>query len=529
MASPRRKRITKPRGLVARPMPFHHRVRPVGKQVRRHLQHAFIPHEGNDFRPHALRPRALVGYAVGIVLVKVLVTALLFIVYPNPGFFSSATVDRFVELTNTARTDTGLKKLTVNPKLTAAADAKANDLLDRQYFAHTNPQGKKFWQWIKDQNYKFATAGENLALDFSDADIAHQTLMDSSGHRANILSPKYTQVGFAVKSGEFQGRKTTVLVEMFAKPVNVVTRPVAVAAAQETPSQGSSQPPAGSRTPASDTQPAPTPVPPFRATHPGQNFEQVTVTTGDNAVLSIEFKNEGTVPWQREGPNAVALDTTAPLDRASRLAATSWVSPSRAALLAPAEVAPGSIGRWVFTIHAPEQTGVYAERFVLRLSDGSVIPDSEVTFTVTVEPANVDLQPLPPIASTETTPPSQPATDQAAEPVTSEGITPTGELKKEASVVPPPNLEVSPSLASLVRNSLATSNTLFVLLLVFLSVALLVTVIVRYEVQHRHIIIGALFLIALTAGMLVFGVHFLNLLPTITPKIVSASLTVLPA
>lgn len=506
-------------------MPFHHRVLPVGKQMRHHLQHAFIPHEGNDFRPHALRPRALVGYAVGVVLIKVLVTALLFIVYPNPGFFSTATTERFIELTNSARTDAGIKKLTVNPKLTTAAVAKADDLLGRQYFAHTNPQGKKFWQWIKDQNYKFSTAGENLALDFSDADIAHQALMDSSGHRANILNPKYTQVGFAVKSGDYQGRKTTVLVELFAKPVNVVTRPVAVAAAQETPSQGSSQPPAtgnqssaGSGEPASSSQPAP--VPPFRATHPGQNFSQVTLTTGDNAVLSVEFKNEGTVTWQREGPNAVALDTTAPLDRASLLATTSWASPSRPALLAPAEVAPGSIGRWVFTIHAPEQTGVYAERFALRLSDSSVIPDSELTFTVTVEPANVDVQPLPPIASTETAPPSQPATDPAAEPLTSEGITPTGELKKEMSIVPQPSLEVSPSLASLARTSLATSNTLFVLLLIFLSVALLVTVVVRYEVQHRHSIIGALFLIALTAGMLVFGVHFLNLLPTITPKIV---------
>lgn len=468
-------------------------------------------------------------YGVGVIVVKILVTALLFIVYPSPGFFSTATIERFTELTNTARTEAGLKELVVNPKLTAAAEAKADDMLGQQYFAHMSPQGKKFWQWIKDQNYKFSTAGENLALDFSDADIAHQALMDSPGHRANILNPKYTQVGFAVQSGDYEGRKTTVLVELFAKPVNVVSRPVAVAAAEETPAEPATPPTAPPTTPPKEPEQtpvsnqteteAPVTTPTFRATHPGQNFSQVTLTTGDNSVLSVEFKNEGTVIWQREGPNAVSLDTTAPLDRASLLASTSWVSSNRPALLAPAEVAPGSIGRWVFTIHAPDQTGVYAERFVLRLSDGSVIPDSEVTFTVTVDPANVDVQPLPPIASTET-PPSQPTATETTPPVTSEGITPTGELKKATPTIQQPTVEVSPSLASLARGALSTSNTMFVLLLVFLSVSLLVTVLVRYEVQHRHMIIGALFLIALTAGMLVFGIHFLNLLPTISPKII---------
>ncbi|MBI3115588.1 MAG: hypothetical protein HYZ09_03830 [Candidatus Kerfeldbacteria bacterium] len=496
-------------------------LQPWHARMGQRLYHAFIPHPGNDHQPHALRPRSLVSIAVAVVAIKVLVTGLLFAIYPTPGFFSSATVERFLTLTNSERTTAGLEPLTVSSKLAAAAEAKATDILQYDYFAHTTPSGKKFFQWIQDQGYRYSTAGENLALDFADADVAHNTLMASSGHKANILSEKYQQIGLAVQSGTFDGRQTNVLVQLFAAPVKVQSRPIASAEEKPAtePGQGNNQQPAANLPPTANNPPPPPQVPTFRAESPAQNYKEFSLTVGDHAVLTAEFTNTGTITWTREGPNAVTLDTAAPSGRESALAADGWPSSTRAALLAPAEVAPGQTGRWIFTIAAPAVTGVYAERFHLALSDGSVISNADVTFTVSVEPPVVEPIPTAPIASAQEPP--------APGELTSEDLSPTGELQQVIDAPVASANQVPVSLATVVRGAVATSNMLFMVLIGFLTVALLVAVFVRYEIQHHHIVAGTILLIVLTAGLLVAGVHFLNLGPLAEPQVAATS-TMLP-
>src|SRR6185369_13608321 len=71
-----------------------------------------------------------------------------------------------VDLTNGDRTANNIGGLTVSPVLTQAAQAKADDMVANEYFAHISPGGKDSWYWFKQAGYSFYYAGENLAVDF---------------------------------------------------------------------------------------------------------------------------------------------------------------------------------------------------------------------------------------------------------------------------------------------------------------------------------------------------------------------------
>jgi hypothetical protein len=131
---------------------------------------------------------------------------------------SDISVEKMVGLVNESRQEAGLLPLVVSEKLTAAAEAKADDMFRFQYFDHNSPTGVTPWDWIKLANYDYAYAGENLAVGFITARGAHQALMESSSHRDNVLSPNYTEIGLAVKEGIFKGEKNILIVEEFGSP-----------------------------------------------------------------------------------------------------------------------------------------------------------------------------------------------------------------------------------------------------------------------------------------------------------------------
>lgn len=490
------------------PKTLAHRLRHLHRRTVHHLRHTFIPHAGNNFQPHALRPHALAWYATIVIVAKLAVTALLFTAYPTPGYFSSATAGRFLELTNSARDSSDIVDLKMNPKLEKAAAKKAQAILGKGTFAHTI-DNKPFWWWIKQEGYKYSTAGENLALDFVDADIAQKALMNSPGHRANILNKKYTQVGIAVKSGTFQGRETTVVVFMFAKPLPVVSRPK-VATAAETTAPAS---PEQAVTPVAPAQPD------YAAVLRSPPVTDVSLKPGQAHVVTVDVENIGTAEWRQTGDDAVYLQTIDPAGRESLLASGSWVSPSRPVAVAPDAVKTGRTGHWVFSIVAPQAIGLYAERFALVRSDGTLLPKTEVTLNLSVEPA---VDPAPITAPAEAgAPPSAPAETSAIDPfLTSESLSPDGEVKAIApEAAQTPAVTTSPILASAARNAAAASTNLFLFFAAFLTVALMTNLLVRYEVQHRHIVLGTLFLIALTGLMVAVGFHFLDILPAGAVKI----------
>jgi len=123
-----------------------------------------------------------------------------------------------VDLANGDRASGNVGLLTVSPALTAAAQAKANDMAAKSYFAHVAPDGKDSWYWFKQQNYSFDYAGENLAVDFSDSADVERAWMQSPSHRQNLLDPHFTEIGIAIAEGTYQGHPTTFVVQMFGKP-----------------------------------------------------------------------------------------------------------------------------------------------------------------------------------------------------------------------------------------------------------------------------------------------------------------------
>lgn len=135
-----------------------------------------------------------------------------------------------VDLTNGDRRAADIGTLTVSPVLVAAAQAKADDMAKNSYFAHTSPDGRNSWTWFRDAGYVFSYAGENLAVNFSDSDDVEKAWMKSPTHRANILNGKFTEIGIATAVGEYQGKKTTFVVQMFGTPARAAAprAPVAV-------------------------------------------------------------------------------------------------------------------------------------------------------------------------------------------------------------------------------------------------------------------------------------------------------------
>ncbi|MBI2637915.1 MAG: hypothetical protein HYW88_03370, partial [Candidatus Sungbacteria bacterium] len=185
--------------------------------MKKMLKKYFIPHHENDFKPHFLRETSLFIMA-SLVVISLLVSLLHATVLTGTSFFASILPTVLVDLTNGDRGNGNLAPLTISPTLEKAAQAKANDMAKYGYFAHTSPNGVTPWFWFTDVGYRFRSAGENLAINFSDSKDVETAWMNSPGHRANILNKDFTEIGIAMAQGIYQGRETTFVVQMFGRP-----------------------------------------------------------------------------------------------------------------------------------------------------------------------------------------------------------------------------------------------------------------------------------------------------------------------
>ena len=100
-----------------------------------------------------------------------------------------------IRLVNEIRQQNGLKALTANWELSRVARYKSQDMLDRGYFSHNSPTYGTPFQMIKAFGLSYRTAGENIAKGYATPQAVVNGWMNSSGHRANILSASYTQIG----------------------------------------------------------------------------------------------------------------------------------------------------------------------------------------------------------------------------------------------------------------------------------------------------------------------------------------------
>lgn len=134
-----------------------------------------------------------------------------------PKKLGSLTIAGIVAATNQQRTAAKLPPLTHNTTLDKAAQKKADDILARQYFDHIAPDGTGPADLVEGVGYAYLRVGENLALGaFPDDATLVQAWMDSPGHRANILSARFTEIGIGLARGRFEGQETWVAVQTFA-------------------------------------------------------------------------------------------------------------------------------------------------------------------------------------------------------------------------------------------------------------------------------------------------------------------------
>jgi uncharacterized protein YkwD len=115
---------------------------------------------------------------------------------------------QMLRLVNEERVAAGLKPLAPDPELTEVARRHSSDMFARGYFAHDTPEGRDPFDRMRAADVRFLTAGENLALARS-VQIAHTGLMNSPGHRANILRPGFGRVGIGIMDGGMRGLMVT--------------------------------------------------------------------------------------------------------------------------------------------------------------------------------------------------------------------------------------------------------------------------------------------------------------------------------
>lgn len=204
------------------------------KRILDFFSHVLTPQEKNNYKAKALHPDILTYYLVFAVLLAFFVKNLSG-TGSVLGFATDISTTRLYDITNQKRSENNLPTLQYNERLSVAAQKKAQDMFDKGYWAHFAPDGVTPWSFIISSGYQYEFAGENLAKNFLFSQDVVEAWMDSPSHKENLLRADYTDVGYAVVNGVLKGEETTLVVQMFGKPLDAVAiNPVAQPIAAET-------------------------------------------------------------------------------------------------------------------------------------------------------------------------------------------------------------------------------------------------------------------------------------------------------
>ena len=100
-------------------------------------------------------------------------------------------------------------ELELEPHLSAAAQAHADDMRAKDYFSHTAPDGSTVGTRVTRTGYRWSRVGENIAQGYKNVDEVMAGWLESDGHCANLLNPGFSELGVG-KSGDYW-------VQVFAK------------------------------------------------------------------------------------------------------------------------------------------------------------------------------------------------------------------------------------------------------------------------------------------------------------------------
>ncbi|MDU1321817.1 CAP domain-containing protein [Clostridium sporogenes] len=133
----------------------------------------------------------------------------------KPDSSVAALEKEVVTLVNAERAKAGLPALKANTELSNVARLKSQDMIDKKYFSHTSPTYGSPFDMMKKFGIKYSAAGENIASGYPTAKAVVDGWMNSPGHRANILSKSFTEIGVGLAKSS---NGTCYWTQMFINP-----------------------------------------------------------------------------------------------------------------------------------------------------------------------------------------------------------------------------------------------------------------------------------------------------------------------
>lgn len=228
---------------------------------------------------------------------------------------SDLSIQNILKGINEQRTLRNLPSLNADSRLSTAAQQKSDDMQNRHYFSHTDPEGNYIWNKIIEAGYTpYSTLGENLAIEFYNTESLVSAWMNSPTHRQNVLNDSFKDQGMGLNLGDVAlGQYYSAITNTFgslAKAVTPDVKTVEVKTAKAVPT------PTPTPTKASIKQDAPAEAPsPSMTLQPAGNAPSLNIRSGDLNVqsqiqplaennFSTETKNspEGKIVGQPENP-----------------------------------------------------------------------------------------------------------------------------------------------------------------------------------------------------------------------------------
>ncbi|QUG41589.1 hypothetical protein KD050_20355 [Psychrobacillus sp. INOP01] len=112
-------------------------------------------------------------------------------------------IQQVVDLTNKERAKAGLKALQIDTKLTQSAQAKSQDMKNKNYFSHTSPTYGSPFDQMKSFGVTYKSAAENIAMGQRSPAEVVDAWMKSPGHKANIMNGSYTHIGVGLSDSGY--------------------------------------------------------------------------------------------------------------------------------------------------------------------------------------------------------------------------------------------------------------------------------------------------------------------------------------
>lgn len=221
------------------------------------------------------------------------------------AYATEISISGLLSSTNQERTNVGAATLAVNSKLNSAAQAKVNDMINKNYWSHNTPDGQEPWVFITNAGYSYSRAGENLAYGYSTSAKTVAGWMNSPAHRDNLLNTYYQEVGFGIANGanyvgdpkEGPPGPQTVVVAMYATPYTSAPSSAKKAAPKATPKATAPAPAAPTPTPAAQPEEKKESSPVVSSTEDQKPPTTATVASDSKSINRLDLVTKASLPW----------------------------------------------------------------------------------------------------------------------------------------------------------------------------------------------------------------------------------------